>query len=222
MLAVTGYRTTIIQELAKLLPDEEIVRLDLDLSDPACAFYRLPTAPRYVLAAGILHGRPINELLASDIIECLSVNLINVIRLCEMILEEQADARICIIGSESARRGSFDRLYAASKAGVHAYVQQRTTKPMQQLVCLSPPIISDSGMTRRRKDYPQVLDERSTCRAFDVAHAIKRVIYDRPPNDVTNCILPIPTTQNRYAIQETESASPRTYQPQDIAIPPPR
>lgn len=190
MLAVTGYGSSIVTELRGLIgTSDTVVRLDARM-----AVYHLPNADRYLLAAGVLHSKSVREQMALELVESVSVNLINVLRLCEMILDEQDQARICIVGSESAKGGSFDRLYAACKAGVHAYVQQRPTKPLQQLVCVSPPIIADSGMTRRRHDYPQVLEQRPHCHAIDVARVIKRVLYDRRPDELTGCIIPIQAT----------------------------
>lgn len=198
MLAVTGRKTTIVRDLARLLPpDETIVRIDVDLGRADTHLGGLPVAERYLLAAGVLHQKSILEQSWVEMIESVSVNALNVIRICETILERQAEARICIIGSESARRGSFDLTYAASKAAVHAYVLARETKPGQQLVCVSPTIIADSGMTMRRKDFPQVLERREYVLTLDVARVVHRVLYQNAA-DLTGCIIPV-TPQKRTA-----------------------
>ena len=57
------------------------------------------------------------------------------------ILATNPSARICIIGSESAYRGSFDGTYAKSKAAIHRYVEATPTHGQQQLVAISPGII---------------------------------------------------------------------------------
>lgn len=189
MLAVTGRGTTIVQSLKLILPpNEEIVRMDLKLGQLDCVL-RVPVAKRYLLAAGILHQKPIREQSWSEMIESLAVNMVNVIRICEMVLEEEPEGRICVIGSESAIRGSFDATYAAAKAGVHAYVKSKKTGPLQQLVCVSPDIIGDSGMTQRRKDYPAVLEQRGWVTAMEVAATVKRVLYDHEPQETTGCIV---------------------------------
>lgn len=190
VLYVTGLRSTIVTQLKGLLPPQErIERLYVELAKPDAYLGQLQHGPRYLLAAGVLHSRNILQQSWAEIIESLSVNLVNVIRICEHILQRQGDARICIIGSESARAGSFDQTYAAAKAGVHAYVMQRKTLPLQQLVCISPPIIADSGMTLRRHDYPEVLQTRAHVQALDVARIVKRVLYDRAPHELTGCVL---------------------------------
>lgn len=190
-LIVTGYATSIVYELGELVPDDPFVRMGIELARPDVNLASMPRGERYLLAAGVLHQKPILEQTWSEMIESLSVNAINVIRICETILERQADARICVVGSESASRGSFDLTYAAGKAAVHAYVKARKTKPQQQLVCVSPTIIADSGMTSRRKDYPAVLEERETVTAIEVARVIHRVLYKHPPDTLTGCVIPV-------------------------------
>lgn len=203
MLAVMGYGSSIVTELRKLIGDsDQVVRLDARWEVPGCGLYHLPNAERYLLTAGVIYSKEVTQQMARELVESVSVNLINVLRLCEMILSENADSRICIVGSESAKNGSFDRLYAACKAGIHAYVQQRPTRPLQQLVCVSPPIIADSAMTRRRHDYPQVLEQRPHCHAIDVARVIKRVLYDRRPDEINGCVIPIQATYAKKSQSE--------------------
>lgn len=177
MIAVTGYRTTIVQELQGLV-DDEVFRIDLDLSDFGCPI-EAPIVDRYVLAAGVLHQKSILEQSAAEIQESLAVNLVNTIRLSEWILEHNPVARICIIGSESGFKGSYDTTYAAAKAGVHQYVTSKATGPEQQLVCVAPHIIFDSGMTERRNDYMAIREKaHQLMRAQDVARTVKRLLYD--------------------------------------------
>jgi NADP-dependent 3-hydroxy acid dehydrogenase YdfG len=196
-LAVTGRSTSIVAELEKIFEQrgefEPIERIDLRLELPDCAINRLPLPPakRYLFAAGVLYSKEINEQTGDEIVASLCVNVINVVRICEMILERQDDARICVIGSESAAHMSFDLTYALGKAALHAYVRGRKTKARQQLVCLSPPIIADSGMTRRRADYPQVLTTRPYCRAVDVATLAFELLYLQPPATGTGRVIPV-------------------------------
>lgn len=191
MLAVTGRRTTIVAALADLLPSQErIVRIDADLADPHAPL-ELPTANRWLLAAGVLYSKPLDEQTPEEILASLSVNVINVIRICERVFATQHDARICVIGSESAFKGCFDQTYFLGKAALHSYVKSRVTSLNQQLVCISPGVIADSGMTRRRHDYPAVLEQRPHILARDVAEVIKRALYDNPADYATGCILRI-------------------------------
>jgi short-subunit dehydrogenase len=184
-IGVTGARSKIITELADIT-GEEMVRLEIDMADPGAPLpLWLPDTRYFVLAAGVLHGKRILELSAREIIECLSVNTINVIRLCEHILAERNDAAICVVGSESGWKGSYDQLYAASKAAVHAYVKTRYTQGRyQQLVGIAPPIILDCGMTTRRPDFEQIKESRKTTTAFHVAERIWSLLKSDRKNEV--------------------------------------
>jgi NAD(P)-dependent dehydrogenase (short-subunit alcohol dehydrogenase family) len=173
VIAVTGRNTTIVQALADVV-SEDIVRIDGDWS-AFDAEFSVPEAGRYVLAAGVLTGKRIQEQSADDILRCIAVNLVNVIRLCEHILDTNPKARICIVGSESGFRGSFDQTYGVSKAAVHAYVQSRKVKPGQQLVAVAPHVILDSGMTRARHDYEALVADAG--RKFVTPRAVAEAIH---------------------------------------------
>jgi NAD(P)-dependent dehydrogenase (short-subunit alcohol dehydrogenase family) len=171
---VTGARSRISRELADITK-EQMVRLEIDCADPGAPLpLTLPDTRYFVLAAGVLHGKRVLELTGPQIVECLAVNTVNVLRLCEHILDTVQDAAICVVGSESAWKGSFDHLYAASKAAVHAYVKTRkVTGRYQQLVAIAPPIILDAGMTVRRPDFEQIkASARKTTTSFHVAERI--------------------------------------------------
>ena len=191
-LAVTGLRTTIVGALVERLKASGMPvnpqSIGGDLADPTCEL-SIPEARRYVLAAGVLFGKRLGNLTAQQINVTLAVNLLNLVRICEAILERQADARICVIGSLSGIRGSFDECYAVSKAGLHGYVQFRETKWPQQLFAVAPSIISDSGMTMRRPDYPEILTKRSTVTAARVAEVIHEHLWDNAAEVLTNSVV---------------------------------
>lgn len=179
MLAVTGFRTSIVRELAKLI-DGHVARISADLSKLDATFDIPPGADHFLLAAGVLWQRTTIEQTPGEIAYSLAVNLVNVVRLCDTILSSNPNARIVVIGSESATKGSFDHTYAVAKAGVHAYCRWREVLPTQLLVCLAPPIISDSGMTKKRHDYPAVLFQRKHVTAAQVAKSVRSLLYDAP------------------------------------------
>jgi NAD(P)-dependent dehydrogenase (short-subunit alcohol dehydrogenase family) len=137
----TGFGTTIAKELRKLLPDGEGM---IGFGD--C------TADRYLFAAGVLHNSNMTQQTETEIATSLGVNMISVIVNCELILRRNPAARICVIGSKAGEAGSFDQTYAAAKAGVHNYVRSARITEEQQIVCIAPTIIMDSGMTKRRNE----------------------------------------------------------------------
>ena len=174
MIAVTGYRTTIAQQLKSLLPKKE-----------AMASYMGQPADRYLFAAGVLHNVGLLEQTGEQQIESIDVNMLRVIENCEHVLGQNPDARICVIGSMGGIRGSFDQTYAACKAGIHQYVRNCKIRPSQQIVCVAPTIIMDSGMTERRNEDGQATLQRRIAkhpkgrflRAIEVARLVHFLLY---------------------------------------------
>lgn len=177
MIGVTGSGTTIVRELVAM--GERIERIDADLSCLDC-FFDIPETDRFVLAAGVLVGKRMERQTAAELLQTFSVNLISTVRLCETLLDINPRARIVLIGSESAFLGSFDQAYAVAKGGLCAYASWRKVGPEQSLAVLCPPIISDSGMTMRRADYPGILARRKTVTARQVAEAAARLLSAPP------------------------------------------
>ena len=159
MLGVTGIKTTIVARLQALVPDEDVVwcggGLDSFDRDQVLGGVRLD-CDRYLLAQGYMEPARISEQDADTIRTSLAVNLVSLVQICEAVLDANPRARICVVGSQSAYRGSYDTTYAVAKAGLHAYVEFRALGPKQQLVGIAPAIIEDAGMTTRRSDPERV------------------------------------------------------------------
>lgn len=196
MLIVTGGRTTIVQAVAKLT-GEVVYNLNVThewrwhQSIYDRPRLHIPEASRFLLAGGYLAGKVAAEQSVDETTQTFWANAAWPIRISESVLADMPGARVCIVGSASATAGSFDPMYAAAKAAVQAYVMFRDTKSPQQLFAVAPGIISDSGMTRRRRDYPQVLEKRKTVTAMDVAKVIVRHLWDTSADPLTNAIVPI-------------------------------
>ena len=179
MLAVTGFNSRIVQELLPLLPaGEQVERID---ARPARVV--LPDCERYLLCAGVIRPKRINEQSPDEIAETLRVNCTRPMAFCDHILDQNDTARICVIGSESGFAWSYDGVYAAAKAALHRYVETKKLKPGQQLICIAPSIIEDTLMTmmrtdtenleRRKAEHPK----RRFLKAIEVARAIHFVLY---------------------------------------------
>lgn len=184
MLCVTGWNSVIVRELQGLHPEETFIR-------PSHGAI-VPSAQRYLYAAGVLHGKSAREIDPSDARETLEINLVGAVKFVEKALSVNPAARICVVGSMSGIHGSYDEFYAASKAGLHLYVRTRAVRPPAQLFCIAPGIISDSGMTRRRKDYPKVLTERPTVTAAQVAAVISTYLWHEDPAAFANHVFELP------------------------------
>ena len=96
--------------------------------------------------------------------ELFSVNCAEVdrLRVIESSMKSgfKVSAGSCVIGSESGFVGSFDRAYAAAEGSDYIGTSRRRyckEHSGQQLVCVSPGIIGDAGMTTRRAGSKQNL-----------------------------------------------------------------
>lgn len=154
MIAIRGIHSFIAQELIKLLPENEIVR-EIDRGERIEFEER---ADRFFYCQGLLRPKSIVEQDGNERIQSFWVNALRVIRDCDLILERNSKARICVMGSESGFAWSYDGVYAAAKAALHQYVETKRLKPNQQLVCVAPSIVADAGMTVRRDDQEILLN----------------------------------------------------------------
>lgn len=134
-----------------------IARALIEMLAPGEPYIANPAEPfscdRFLICEGYLAGKAINDMTRAEAAETFHRNCTDVMAMCELILENNSSGRICIIGSESGFAGSYDQAYAAAKAGIHQYVEnRRLSHPGQQLVAIAPTVIWDSGMTQRRHD----------------------------------------------------------------------
>lgn len=198
-LCTTGSGTTIVRALVAMLPH---VRHDAWQMPRASApwaerFWPPLDATHYVFAAGVLVGKRMSEQTGGELMATFHANTFGPIQACELILARNPRARICVIGSESAERGSHDGAYGLSKAALHRYVEQRRIEGRQQLVCLAPSVVWDSGMTQRRPpdDLRRVAELAATLpkgrhvEARDVARAVKFLLFDDPCGMISNCVI---------------------------------
>lgn len=146
MIAIRGFNSSLAQAFLPLLPKgEQVVPVERGTVDTE--------ALRHVFAQGIIRPKKVVEQSAKEIEQSLWVNAMMTIEQCEMIFAANAYARVLVIGSESGFAGSFDGTYAAAKAAVHRYVETKKLRsPGQQLICIAPSIMGDSGMTLARAD----------------------------------------------------------------------
>ena len=179
MLCIYGWNSRISEELRRLLPEKETaVRGDLNEAPPE--------ALRYLFAVGVLYPKRLKDQTEAERAESWRVNCEAVVRLCDDILAHNPAARICVIGSESAYRGSFDGGYARAKRHLHRYIEEKRIGPRQQLVGVSPGIIADAGMTLRRADKDNLAERRDAhpmkrfLTAMEVGKMAHHLLYEQP------------------------------------------
>jgi len=113
---------------------------------------------KILLLQSVISSIPFLKRKSLDVVNQVSINLLSVVKICEVALQYNKKVKIIILGSESGIKGSFDIVYSLTKAAIHKYVEERKIKyPNQQLICLAPSTIIDSQMTIKRKDKRNVL-----------------------------------------------------------------
>jgi len=151
MIGITGKRSAITQEFLKLIKEEPVFG----------STETLPTdLDTYLLCSGVLVGKRLTDMTDAEVAETFKVNFTDIARFCDRVFETNPQTRICVIGSYSGYKGSYDMAYAGSKAALHLYVEtKRLLEPEQHLVCIAPTIIEDAGMTLRRSDLKDVEEQ---------------------------------------------------------------
>lgn len=123
--------------------------LDFDLNK----INQIKKMDKILLLQSVISSTPVLKRKSPDILSQVSINLLSVIKVCEIALRYNRHVKIIILGSESGIKGSFDIIYALTKAAIHKYVEERKIKyTKQQLLCIAPSTIIDANMTVKRKD----------------------------------------------------------------------
>jgi NAD(P)-dependent dehydrogenase (short-subunit alcohol dehydrogenase family) len=138
---VRGARSAIARALAEIHP---VVAVPRGTPMPV-------DGEKYLFCAGLLMQK--REVTEDEYWESIGVNCLQIVDQCDALLMENRRARICVMGSEAAFTGSFDETYAKAKKALHDYVEtKRLPYPEQQLVCVAPSIVLNTGMTNARNE----------------------------------------------------------------------
>ena len=141
MIYVRGAGSEVVSNLRRWVPVQPIER-----AEP------MPLkGERYLFCVGRILPKKITEQTDEEIAETFLVNSVRVIQACERLLLGNPQARICVVGSDSGYKWSYDGAYAAAKAALHRFIECKRLKyPNQQLVGIAPSCIGDSTSIRRR------------------------------------------------------------------------
>lgn len=174
-VGICGASSTIAQAFTAMT-DEPIL--------PARPFDMDEMLPRYLICTGYLAGETLNDLTDEQAAQTWGLNFLLITQFLDRLFKINSIARVVVIGSESAFKGSHDMAYACSKAALHSYVENKQLPcPDQMLVALAPHIIIDSGMTARRDDFNELAERgrqnrtRRWLSAAEVAKEAHHLIY---------------------------------------------
>jgi len=152
MIFVRGAGSEVVKSLERI---SEVVAIPRGAPMPAAE-------RRYLFCVGRILQKNIRFQTDEEIAETFFVNTVQVIRECDWLIKNNPDARICVVGSDAGFKGSFDAVYAAAKAGLHNYIDnKRLEHPHQQLVCIAPSMIDGTkSIKNRNADGKKALDDR--------------------------------------------------------------
>jgi len=113
-----------------------------------------------VFLSGVLPGKSLSEYSMEDINKVFSINIIGQIQLISMLQPiKSRKVRILMMSSISAQRGSFDPIYASSKAAISGFTKSMmSTLPKDATInAIAPGLIEESAMfdemTNERQDF---------------------------------------------------------------------
>lgn len=164
-ILIIGKNSKIAKEFIKKLSKSTAIfnpsKTEWDMADlsfnPSIINY-IKKMDKILLLQSVISSIPILNRKNSDILNQISINLLSIIKVCEIALQSNKSVKIIILGSESGIKGSFDIIYALTKSAIHKYVEERKIEfPRQQLLCIAPSTIIDSNMTAKRKDNYNVI-----------------------------------------------------------------
>lgn len=173
MICIRGASSPLAVAVSELLPEGEQITV-------VGRGETVTRGERHLFCQGILTPRPIENQSQQEISKSFWVNAGEIIRQCDLIIENNRDARICLIGSESGFAWSYDGAYAAAKAALHKYVETKRIRwHNQQLICIAPSIIGDGGMTLRRGDGDKLVEreQRHPKKRFLTCAEVAKLIY---------------------------------------------
>ena len=110
----------------------------------------------YLICSGLLRPTPILDQSIAQVFDSFLVNSIGPVVASELIFQKYDNARVFILGSESARKGSYDMTYSLAKSTLKTYVSNKRLSNNQQIVLISPSTVEDFGMTTRRHDLDRL------------------------------------------------------------------
>lgn len=165
-IGITGWNSKISMEFRHLYSDCEMCeRIEWKNSNFDPQRYK-----RYLLCHGLLIPKNSGSMSRIEIEKIFESNFYSFTKICSRIFDNNAKARVCIITSESAYRGSYNEAYSGSKLLLTKYIQKMKLEfPEQSLFGISPGIIEDAGMTTRRTDHYNLQRKR-------LAHRQKRFV----------------------------------------------
>ena len=158
---------------------------------------KITSVDKILLLQSVISPKKFTKRSQREILDQVTINLMSVIKICEIALEKNKNVKIIVLGSESGIKGSHDIVYGLMKTSLHKYVEERRINyPKQQLICISPSTIIDSRLTFKRKDQKNILKsirsnpKKRGIMSFEIAELIYNIFYETT-DYITNTVIKV-------------------------------
>ena len=200
-LVVTGYNSSIARALFELIGQRQEIQVTrcgrCEQADEIFDFSQLDdcrqftsfveeTSPDYLfLNHGLLVGEQLKDYNDKEITKALYVNLVSIALVLERLVSINK-MRTVVMSSISGKVGSYDTLYAASKAGVDLLIKSFAPQlpSDSRLNAISPGIIEDARMTTARTDLDILAEKKQKtptqefCSSMEVAQLSYYLLFE--------------------------------------------
>ena len=144
-----------------------------------------------IILSGILPGKSINDYLESEINEVININITSNIHIIKALLPHlKMNSNVILMSSISAIRGSFDPVYAASKAAQIGLVRSLAlwNKGIYKINAIAPSLIDKSSM---------YFDMSAQRRAFHKANSSAKKLVTK--SDIAKLTFDLCEPDSKYA-----------------------
>ena len=200
-ILIIGKRSRIAKEFLKKVKNADVfcpTKKSWDMKNlnfKSHQIKKITSADKILLLQSIISSKKFIKRKQKEILNQISINLMSIIKICEVALEKNKNVKIIVLGSESGIKGSHDIVYGLMKTSLHKYVEERRiSHPNQQLVCISPSTIIDSRLTSKRKDKKNILKsvgtnpKRRGIMSSEIAELIYNIFY-KTTDYLTNTVI---------------------------------
>ena len=200
-ILIIGKKSKIAKEFLKKVKNADVLcpsKKNWDMKNVDFKSHQIKkiiSADKILLLQSIISSNKFIKRKQKEILHQVSINLISIIKICEIALEKNKNVKIIVLGSESGIKGSYDIIYGLMKTSLHKYVEERRINyPNQQLVCISPSTIIDSRLTSKRKDKKNILKsvannpKKRGIMSIEIAELIYNIFY-KTTDYLTNTVI---------------------------------
>lgn len=183
---IFGSTSSLMQRLLENYPTAQLIdRGHKFFDDPVILKSSLLSVknPVIIYNSAVLNNKNVMHQSDEEITNSIFINVIRFVQLIELLNSHGKKFKAIYIGSESAKKGSFDTVYWMSKSFGEKFVTElKLSHPESSILALSPSTIEDSNMTQKRSDVARLKSYKTDhpkqrfLRAAEVAEVICKLL----------------------------------------------